>query len=252
MTFGNFDSVLITGGEVIRAFALCFLSSGTGTGREEAELSEKELPEKELPEIELPKKNVKLYAADRGLEVFADLKVPPVLAVGDFDSCSEGALAWAREEGVPLLTLPSHKDDSDTQAALREMMARGAKRTAVLGTTGRRVDHFLANIGLLTWARERGLSLHYFDPYNHLYLAEPGMKLCREEVFGKYLSFFAPFGPVESLTLTGFAYPLKGHRLTLSDASLTVSNELALPEGRIDYESGTLLVIESRDEAAFL
>ena len=215
-----FDSLLITGGEVSRDFALCFLSAYPGA---------------------------KKYAADKGLEVYMDLGFAPDLALGDFDSARKEALSWAREAGAEIISLPSHKDDSDTQAALRVAKERGARRIAILGATGTRIDHELANLGLLLWGKKEGLSLHLYDPYNHIYLADPEMKIKKEEAFGDFCSFFSLGGEVEGLCLSGFAYPLEGHRLSFSEASLTVSNVLSGVEGRVSFQAGDLFVVEARD-----
>ena len=48
------------------------------------------------------------------------------------------------------------------------------------------------------------------------------------------------------MTLTGFKYPLTEALLTQGN-SLGVSNELLAERGRIDFQEGILLYIESRD-----
>lgn len=69
----------------------------------------------------------------------------------------------------------------------------------------------------------------------------------KEPQFGKYISFFPMGGDVTELTLEGFKYPLDRHHLTASDSGLTVSNEILEDRGRVTFESGTLLMIMSRD-----
>ena len=216
-----FDSLLITGGEVSRDFALCFLSA--------------------YP-------HVRLFAADQGLEACRELSLFPEVVLGDFDSAREETVSWARGAGIEVCSLPSHKDDSDTQAALREAKRRGAKTVAILGATGTRLDHVLANLGLLLWGKKEGLCLHLYDPYNHIYLAESGMAIRREDAFGENVSFFSLGGEVEGLCLSGFVYPLENHRLSFSEASLTVSNVLSGEEGKVFFTAGDLFVAETRDE----
>lgn len=60
----------------------------------------------------------------------------------------------------------------------------------ILGATGNRVDHLLANFGLLVLGRERGCEIILVDPWNYMKLIESGTVLKRSEQFGKYVSFF--------------------------------------------------------------
>ena len=221
MQMDSWDLILISGGKVQRDFALSFCEAAPGAKR---------------------------AAADRGLAFFYETGLVPDWAVGDFDSCPPQALLWARKEGVPLRQLDTHKDDTDTRSALRMALEAECRRIALLGATGTRLDHSLANIQLLVWARQEGLCLEIFDAFNHLYLARSGMRISRKEAFGPYLSFLPLSGPVEGLCLSGFAYPLEGKSLSCLDAGLTVSNELSGEEGRVSFRSGDLLVIEARDE----
>lgn len=61
------------------------------------------------------------------------------------------------------------------------------------------------------------------------------------------VSFFPAGGAVEGLTLEGFKYTLAGYNLTVADSGLTVSNEIQEEEAVIRYQSGSLLMIMSRD-----
>ena len=52
---------------------------------------------------------------------------------------------------------------------------------------------------------------------------------------------------MKGLCLEGFKYLLDGYDLDMSDCGLTVSNEIQEEQARVTYESGTLLMIQSRD-----
>ena len=152
----------------------------------------------------------------------------PEVAVGDFDSLSaEGALYLQGLRETEIMRLKPEKDDSDTQSAVNQMIRRGAKDILILGATGTRLDHVLANLGLLSMGKEKGLHIAIADQWNYITLAESGTILHREEQFGKYVSFFTVGGDVTGLTLRGFKYPLNGYHLTVEDSGLTVSNEIS-------------------------
>jgi thiamine pyrophosphokinase len=52
---------------------------------------------------------------------------------------------------------------------------------------------------------------------------------------------------VEGLILEGFKYTFKKYRLTMRDAGLTVSNEIVGETARISYDTGSLVMVMSRD-----
>lgn len=221
------DTVIVSGGNIQTGFALDFL--------------EKLIQEQQ-------KKELILIAADKGLEFFMETGIVPDAAVGDFDSLSdEGKEYLLSHEEIQVKKLMPEKDDSDTQSALRLAVERGAKEVLILGATGTRLDHVMANMELLLLGKKRGLTVAMADRNNYISLIESGFEIKRTGQFGKYISFFPMGGDVRGLTLEGFKYPLDRHYLTASDSGLTVSNEIMEDTGKVTFESGNLLMIMSRD-----
>lgn len=217
------NAVIVSGGNINTDFALRFLEKNTD-------------------------ENTSLIAADRGLEFFERTGLVPDLAVGDFDSLSENGKKFLQTlRNTDIIKLRPEKDDSDTQSAACAAMDRGAEKIIILGATGNRVDHLLANFGLLVLGKERGCRIILADPWNYIRLIESGTVLKRWEQFGKYVSFFSIGGDVPGLTLKGFKYPLNRHYLTASDSGLTVSNEIVEEEAVVEFEKGTLLMLMTRD-----
>lgn len=66
------------------------------------------------------------------------------------------------------------KDDSDTQSAMNYAIQNGAKRITILGATGNRVDHLMANFGLLVLAKNQGVEVILADQYNYMKLVSDG------------------------------------------------------------------------------
>ena len=175
-------------------------------------------------------------------------EITPDLAVGDFDSLSpEGAAYMESLEGLEIVRLCPEKDDSDTQSAVNHIMEKGARDILIMGATGTRLDHVMANIGLLSLGKDKGVRISLVDQWNYITLADSGTVLERDSQFGKYVSFFTVGGDVTGLTLKGFKYPLDKYHLTVSDSGLTVSNEIAEDTAEVTYDSGQLLMIMSRD-----
>ena len=123
----------------------------------------------------------------------------------------------------------------------------GAKRITILGATGNRVDHLMANFGILVLAKNQGVEVILADQYNYMKLISDGTDLKKSEQFGKYVPFFPFGGNVTDLTLEGFKHSLEHYRLKTADSGLTVSNEIVSEKAKVTYQSGTLLMIMSRD-----
>lgn len=222
------DTVIISGGNIQDGFALGFLKKRIEEGQRES---------------------LALVAADKGMEWFMrNREFTPDLAVGDFDSLSEEGEAYMESlKDLEIVRLKPEKDDSDTQSAVNYMIREGAKEILIFGATGTRLDHVLANLGLLSMGKEQGVQIVLADQWNYITLVESGTVLKKEEQFGKYVSFFSVGGDVAGLSLKGFKYPLNRYHLTVADSGLTVSNEITEETAEITYDSGQLLMIMSRD-----
>lgn len=217
------DTIIVSGGNIHKDFALDFLKKNKT-------------------------ENTCLIAADRGVEFFMGTDLEPDVAVGDFDSLSaEGAKYMETLKHTEIRRLKPEKDDSDTQSAANYAIEQGTERIMILGATGNRIDHLMANFGLLMLGKTKQVQIVLVDAYNYMSLIESGMILKKEEQFGKYVSFFPIEGEVTGLTLKGFKYPLNSYTLKVEDSGLTVSNEISDPESEVTFETGKLLMIMSRD-----
>ena len=217
------DTIIVSGGNIHKDFALDFLKKNKT-------------------------ENTCLIAADRGVEFFMGTDLEPDVAVGDFDSLSaEGAKYMETLKHTEIRRLKPEKDDSDTQSAANYAIEQGTERIMILVATGNRIDHLMANFGLLMLGKTKQVQIVLVDAYNYMSLIESGMILKKEEQFGKYVSFFPIEGEVTGLTLKGFKYPLNSYTLKVEDSGLTVSNEISDPEAEVTFETGKLLMIMSRD-----
>ncbi len=113
------------------------------------------------------------------------------------------------------------------------------KEIVIFGVTGNRVDHLMANFGLLYPGTKPGgrNEVTLVDRYNYMKLISDGTVLKKSEQFGKYVSFFPFGGNVTDLTLEGFKYPLSNYCLTAADSGLTVSNEIISEHARVTFSS---------------
>ena len=188
-----------------------------------------------------------VIAADSGMEFLRRNEIVPQVIIGDFDSVSKETLEWfQKKEGIVWHRLNPQKDDTDTEFALRLAISMGAECITVLGGTGSRLDHVLGNIELLGIGLELGVEIELLDANNRIRMTDHGMVLKKEEQFGKYVSFFSMGDEVTGLSLTGFQYPLDGYTLKNSDG-IAVSNQLSDDCGIIEFETGYLMMVLSKD-----
>lgn len=189
----------------------------------------------------------RLIAADGGLTFLYEAGLTPSCILGDFDSVDRRILEYYRtEKQVPIRTYNPKKDAADTEIALRTAIEEGASEICILGATGSRIDHVLANIQILNIALRFNIPCSLLDEHNKIWLTDRSVAISRQGQYGNYISLFPIGGPVKGLTLEGFLYPLRDHELTC-DSSLSVSNEIVGEWGSISFAKGTLAVIEARD-----
>lgn len=204
-----------------------------------------------------------VITADRGMEFCKEAKILPDLILGDFDSANSSAFEYFQRCCPERMErFPSEKDETDTELAILRAMERGADSVTIIGGTGTRLDHVLGNIQLLKMAWEMGIKCYLVDPHNRIQLIgvrpqgrgsdpriggqTPILTLQKSRQFGKYVSLIPFSQNVEGLTLNGFAYDVENFTLE-SGKARGVSNEILQEEGQISFDSGVLLVIESRD-----
>ena len=197
-------------------------------------------------------KNAFLIAADRGLEALVSLGLRPNAVIGDFDSASKETIdqvnSFEKEDDITVIRLNPVKDDTDTEAAVRFALENNKEPgdIYILGGTGSRVDHILGNISILGLGQAFGKKIILLDENNRIELLFEGRTILKEEAFGDFVSLI-PFGDeVTGLTLKGFKYPLKNGTLKGFN-SLGISNEIVSKEAHISFDSGVLIMVQSKD-----
>lgn len=190
----------------------------------------------------------KLIAVDAGLAAVRELGLVPDMVVGDFDSADPAVLEEFRQ--IPYILWDVHdpeKNETDTELALRKAAAWGCTHITLLGATGGRFDHMLANVFLLYGCLQKGIHACIVDRLNRIFLIEEAYTFRKKEQWGKYISFLPLLGKIEGITLRGFYYPLNDYDLEAA-SSRCISNELEEEEGSIVFRSGVAICVESKDE----
>ncbi len=176
-----------------------------------------------------------ILAADKGYSYAASLGIVPHIFVGDCDSFGDEASIKSAE----IVRLQPEKDMTDTQKAIEIAISRGAEKILVLGALGGRIDHTFANIQLLKFGLDRGVSICLADTTNFVTLIKDAIKIPKQD--DCCLSLL-PLTPCFHVTVKGVYYPLSDATLELG-SSLGVSNEFTANFAEISLNEGFLLVM---------
>jgi thiamine pyrophosphokinase len=188
-----------------------------------------------------------VVAADGGSSAAGRLGLGMNLVVGDLDSVDQGELAALRARGIPIERAPTDKDESDTELAVCAALARGAESITIVGGFGGRLDHLLANVGLLALAQLTGVPTHLLDETTRVTLVRGGEAPRDREFPGRVgdVVSLLPFGPgVEGVTTDGLAWALHDASLPVGPAR-GLSNRRTATVARVSVLAGLLLVIET-------
>ena len=188
-----------------------------------------------------------VIGVDKGIDFLYRHQIIPDVVVGDFDSADSSAIRFYRARGdVQIREFQPEKDDTDTEIAIRVALEFGVTKLWILGATGTRLDHVMANVRLLKLALDAGAAAYLLDLHNKIYLAKGEVRIQRSELYGKFFSLLAFEDEVTGLQITGAKYPLQNFSLPVASGRC-VSNEVSEKEAVITLQSGTLIVFETKD-----
>ncbi len=189
-----------------------------------------------------------LIGVDSGLSFLYRNEVMPTHIVGDFDSVEPQVIAYYKAKtDIPIREFNPVKDATDTEIAVRFATELGIKDLFLLGATGTRQDHVMANIQILKLALDEGMQVYILDECNRISVWEKEIHLCKTERFGNYFSLFPLGGDVPDVTIVGAKYPLEHYRMSPFE-SRCVSNEYQDDEVVITFPKGTIVLMETRDK----
>lgn len=193
-----------------------------------------------------------VVAADGGARHAPTLGVRVDQWVGDGDSIDAAALDALAASGVEIRRAPVDKDESDAELAVLAAIEAGARTVTILGALGgARVDHALANVGLLAHPALAGRPAWLYDERaaRISLLSAPDVSggSVMHELEGRpgdLVSLVPDGASVSGVTTSGLRYPLDHEPLVLG-RTRGVSNVRTGRVARITLESGRLLVIET-------
>ena len=168
----------------------------------------------------------------------------PRLLVGDLDSLGPDLQAWLNGTGTPVLAYPAEKDYIDAHLAIDKAIGLQPQEILLLGCIGTRLDHTLANVGLLLRCHRAGIPCRLLDENNEVILvSDETVRLSGKP--GDIISLLPLSEQVTGITTRGLKYPLDEGTLSQGE-SRGVSNEFLGPVVSVRVGTGYLLVIRSK------
>lgn len=189
-----------------------------------------------------------LISADAGLVPLLQCGLFPHHAVGDFDTVDSSLVKKIEESGILCEKLPIHKEETDTHYAVRLSMEYSPHEVVILGALGgARLDHMLANVGLLEWLADEGVAATLSNKSNRIRCLKGPVTWEIVKKSFSYVSFIPITSTVTGVTTEGLLYPLCNAVLYRARTQ-GISNEVVNESGWIRISNGKCLAIESKDK----
>ncbi|SFG54319.1 thiamine diphosphokinase [Oribacterium sp. WCC10] len=213
-----------------------------------------------------PQEGDYVIAADGGYENLKQCGIVPDLLVGDFDSMhidgvkgttgpvkdldiyadAEKAeyihhLTKMKHEGVETRVIDPVKNDPDMMACVRIGLEMGYSDFRIIGGTGKRMDHSIANLQILGFLAEHGCQGYMYNE-----------KQVVTAIKNRTVRFSSSMkGYFSAMSLTDYSYGVteKGFKYIVNDVTMNnhtptgLSNEFVGTEAEISVKDGILLLI---------
>ena len=185
-----------------------------------------------------------VIGADKGCDTLDKYNIKTDYILGDFDSVNQNTLVSFEDKGITKYKFKKEKDDTDTKIAVDLAIEKGSTEIYMLGVTGTRLDHTMANIGLLGYCLDKGIKSYILDEVNKIYLTDKPLTLKGDK--GQVISFRAYKEDVLNLNIKGSRYDLKNYNLSINDG-ITTSNEFLNEDIEISFKSGIVMIIYTKE-----
>lgn len=185
-----------------------------------------------------------IICADGGAVLVDKVDILPDMIIGDLDSINTNILNKFKTLDVEFKKYPEKKDYTDMELCLNHAISIGASEITIMGGTGSRLDHTLANIFLLYLLLEKNIKGKIIDDNNEVYIINDVIELKQDEK--EYVSIIPISNIVYGISTNGFEYETNKLNLKFGSAR-GVSNKLKNYTGKIQIDNGLCLIIKSKD-----
>lgn len=185
-----------------------------------------------------------VIAVDGGANHLDIMGINPDFLVGDLDSISDRVKNKLEDSHVKINKLPRKKNLTDTQNAVELCLDLKVDEIDLFGATGNRKDHEFANILLLEYILNLGLSPRIITEDEEIYILEDSQMNLHGKT-GDIVSVIPIKGDASGLTLEGFEYTLDNFTMEFSK-SRGISNIMTKDSSFIKVDKGCILIFRNR------
>ncbi len=185
-----------------------------------------------------------IVCADGGARHLKALDISPHVLIGDFDSIQKDDLLFYQKKNVEIISFSPKKNQTDSELCVNWALENSATDITMIGVTGTRMDHTLANILLLKKLAQKNIPARIINPNNEIFAVMK--KTWINGSIGELLSIIPITEKVAGVTLKGLEYPLKNETIPMG-SSLGISNVFKETSVCVDIKEGILLVTKSKD-----
>jgi thiamine pyrophosphokinase len=177
-----------------------------------------------------------IVCADGGANKVRAFRIVPDCIIGDLDSITQKTRLFF--SFVPIIHNPD-QDSTDLEKVLEYLLANHFASATIVGATGERPDHTMANFSILL-KYHRKIALQFFDERCTIEIVQNKIRF--HAVIGQQISL-VPMGKCSGITTKGLKYLLKNESLELGPREGS-SNEAAASTIDISLKSGSLLLFK--------
>jgi len=181
-----------------------------------------------------------IVAADGGANFLKKMNLFPHYIVGDLDSVASETLQSFPEAQIVRRADQNH---TDLEKALDFCLELGADKIMVFGATGRRLDHEIANLGILQTYSQK-ISVSFVDKQFTIRVLRGTTSF--EATPGQLFSLIA-FQSANGVTITGGKFALNNGTLTFGGRG--VSNTAVQTRITVSIQSGELFLFLRHTDA---
>ncbi|MGL5757170.1 MAG: thiamine diphosphokinase [Paraclostridium sp.] len=185
-----------------------------------------------------------IICADGGAKHLYDLKIAPDYILGDLDSLEKPIIDYYKKKGVKFKKFPQRKNETDTQLCVHLAKDLGVSQIHLIGALGGRIDHTIANINLMYYIKELGISSIIKNSDEEIYIIENG-KISINGKKGSTISILPIKGNVNGVTLEKLEYPLDNANINFGNP-IGLSNIMKEDSFNVKVDKGSLIIIVNK------
>ena len=186
-----------------------------------------------------------LIATDGAAGHIMKLGLIPSVIIGDMDSISSNLLERSRLSSTKLIKYPTKKDKTDFELAVDYCLESKFEEIIIFGILGDRIDHFIANIFLITkiQTQKRSTKIKIIEDKKETYVLNEKIEISGQ--VGDELSIIPISSKLDGVVTSGLEYKLDNETLSLG-STRGISNVFNNSLITVKVRKGVALIIHLR------